>query len=73
MIIIHYATLNETVQSWKEILEDLVIEHKLEATSTLFQPILKNGSEKIEGVTEISKYVESLKEYQQSWFDCACG
>lgn len=73
MIKITYSEYTSKVADWKDTLKDLVMAHKLMEVANLATPTLVHGSEQHEGIEAITRYINSLQEYKQTWFQCACG
>lgn len=68
MLTIKYKEQNNEVDNWKLNLETLVMAHEFIKDETIEKPILTNNKDRIIGENEISKYVDELMEFKNTWY-----
>lgn len=69
---LYFQTFDERIKSVKEKMEEMVVAHELVTQKDLSIPLLEFGSDRVEGVEDILKYLEDLHLDMQKGYYCAC-
>lgn len=73
MLTIKYPIENTTVRDWKDLLDEIVVAHKMEEVSTIKESILEEDDVKVTGEKNITKYLKDLKTSVEHWRTPGCG
>ncbi|RME92168.1 MAG: hypothetical protein D6772_17235 [Bacteroidetes bacterium] len=72
MIKLQIPRKEEPFLSLVDVLTELALAHQVQTVRRLPQPVLTDGSHRVEGIEAIKKYLEEMREELQHWWYCAC-
>ncbi|GAB5553623.1 MAG: hypothetical protein Sapg2KO_32140 [Saprospiraceae bacterium] len=72
MITIHYQQKDESLARIEEKLKALSLAYKKQEDLEIKEPILKDGTETVNGEPAIQTYLEQLEGELGQWHYCAC-